>query len=386
VTGTSGKGSVTTYLHSILHAAGKRVGSTASPHPSIITERWKIGNKHMSKTEFAEIVTWLKPQLDEYIRTSPYDMLSFFELTEVIGFLYFKRHKIDWVILEVGCGGRYDSTNIIPHKDVAVITNIGLDHVGIIGNNKAEIAYEKSGIIKKGCAMFTSERDKKMIGIIEDECKKQKVDLKISNFKFQISNSSFDKTTFEYNEKFYTLSTIGPHQIKNAIRCIDSATHLGIPTKAIQKGLQKAKQPLRMEVISENPTVILDGAHNVDKIKSTVAASLQVCKSASMQPDIHLIVGMSGNKELAKMVKHLATLNPKTIALTRTTTNAFRKTASLPELRKMFKKYCTNTPTIELFLDPMDAYTWTKKHAHKRDIILATGSIYMTGELRGKLK
>ncbi|EKE07315.1 MAG: hypothetical protein ACD_18C00120G0001, partial [uncultured bacterium] len=163
VTGTSGKGSTVSFLHNILQADKRKVGSTYSPHPTIITERWKVGNSYMTKKEFVEIVKYLKPKLDEYLEKTPYDMLSFFELTEAIGFIFFAQKKVDWLVLEVACGGRYDSSNIIPYKDVAAITNIGLDHVGIIGNNKEEIAYEKAGIIKQNCTAFTTEQDKKIL-------------------------------------------------------------------------------------------------------------------------------------------------------------------------------------------------------------------------------
>jgi len=143
VTGTSGKGSTVSFLHNILQADKRKVGSTYSPHPTIITERWKVGNSYMTKKEFVEIVKYLKPKLDEYLEKTPYDMLSFFELTEAIGFIFFAQKKVDWLVLEVACGGRYDSSNIIPYKDVAAITNIGLDHVGIIGISARKYAYQR---------------------------------------------------------------------------------------------------------------------------------------------------------------------------------------------------------------------------------------------------
>ena len=172
VTGTSGKGSTVAFLHSILNEAGYKVGSTQSPHPTTITERWQVGNKYMSKSEFVELIEFIKPKLDEYIKTSPYDMLSFFEICEAIGFLYFKKKKVKWAILEVGLGGRYDASNIIPYKDVAIITNIGLDHTNILGNDKKVIAYEKAGIIKKGCMVFTGERNKKILEFESSEVNK----------------------------------------------------------------------------------------------------------------------------------------------------------------------------------------------------------------------
>jgi len=359
VTGTNGKGSVVSFLHSILHTAGKDVGSTYSPHPTSITERWKVGNKYMTQEEFVKLVKYIKPKLDEYIRTTPYDMLSFFELTEAIGFVYFVRKKVKWVILEVACGGRYDASNVIPHKDVAVITNIGLDHVGIIGNNKEDIAREKSGIISYKCSVFTSEKSTKMLEIIQKECVKRKVTLKITK-----------------PNHLYKPNILGKHQITNATLCADIAQQLDISKKHIQQGLKNAFQPLRMEIVSKNPTIILDAAHNIDKIKSTVQ-TIQKLK----YKNLHLIIGFSGDKHITQMLKLLASLRPKTIAITRNTINPFRKTADVQAIHKQYKKLLPDVK-ITIFLDPDDALTWSKKQANKKDLILSTGSIFVSGELR----
>ena len=172
VTGTSGKGSVCSYLHQILLANGKRVGSTASPHPHTILERWRVGRRIMRPVEFVRYVEILKPILDKYLRTTSLEPPSFFEITEAIGLLFFVEQRIEWAVMEVGCGGRYDSSNVIPNKDLAIITNIGLDHVGVIGNNKKEIAQEKAGIIKRGCWVLTNETNPQILPIFQKEIKK----------------------------------------------------------------------------------------------------------------------------------------------------------------------------------------------------------------------
>lgn len=379
VAGTSGKGSVVLFLHSILNATGKKVGSTQSPHPTTIIERWKIGNKNMSKQEFVELVEYVKPKLDEYIRTTPYDMLSFFELTEIIGFLYFAKHKVDWVILETGCGGRYDSSNVIPYKDVAIITNVELDHVGIIGNNKKEIAYEKAGIIKKGCQTFTMDQDRKTLEILSKECRKHKATLHtLSPISYILSQQNPNNTKFTYQDKKFEIKTFGKHQIKNAILCIEIAKSLKIPDEAIKKGLKNTKQPLRMEVVSTDPLTILDSAHNPDKMNTTVKA----IKEIGQNKDIHLIIGFSENKDIKKMISQLAILKPKTITCTRNTVNHFRKVANPQIIAKQFKKLSIKTK-VKIFLDPNDALAWSKRQIKKTDsLILATGSIFLSGELR----
>jgi dihydrofolate synthase / folylpolyglutamate synthase len=358
VTGTSGKGSTVAFLHSILNEAGYKVGSTQSPHPTTITERWQVGNKYMSKSEFVELIEFIKPKLDEYIKTSPYDMLSFFEICEAIGFLYFKKKKVKWAILEVGLGGRYDASNIIPYKDVAIITNIGLDHTNILGNDKKVIAYEKAGIIKKGCMVFTGERNKKILDVIEKECNKNDASMRVYK---------------HVSSKYGLLSA---HQQKNAGLASEVAKHLNISDLEIQKGIKKTKLPLRMEVISKNPTIILDGAHNPDKMKTTVDST------RDLKPkNLNLVVAFSADKNINKMIKQLATLKPKSIACTQYTNNPFRQPANPKDLSDKFKKLLPKTK-IGIFLDPQYAFNWSKKQAIKNDLLLVTGSMFLAGELR----
>ena len=372
ITGTSGKGSTVAFLHSILQEAKYKVGSTQSPHPTTITERWQVGGKHMSKKEFVELIEYIKPKLDEYISTTPYDMLSFFEICEAIGFLYFVNKKVDWAILEVGLGGRYDASNIIPHKDIAVITNIGLDHTNILGNNKKLIAYEKAGIIKTGCRVFTGVTQKPILDVIKKECDKTGASLKILNFKFEIFKQFLNDSI---------LKKFGKHQINNAKLCINIAKHLNIPEVAIKKGLQKTKLPLRMEIVSKNPMIILDGAHNPDKIKTTIEA---VTDHRSPITNLHLIIAFTADKNISKMIKQLATLKPKSIACTRYTNNPFRQPANPKDLADRFKKILPKTK-IEIFLDPQDAFTWSKKQAIRNDLLLVTGSMFLGGELKNLL-
>ncbi|PIY93701.1 MAG: hypothetical protein COY69_00260 [Candidatus Magasanikbacteria bacterium CG_4_10_14_0_8_um_filter_32_14] len=376
VTGTSGKGSTVSFLHNILQADKKKVGSTYSPHPTIITERWKVGNSYMTKKEFAEIVEYLKPKLDEYLQKTPYDMLSFFELTEVIGFIFFAKKKVDWLVLEVACGGRYDSSNIIPHKDVAVITNIGLDHIGIIGNNKAEIAYEKAGIIKKGSEAFTTEQDKKLLDIIAKEANSQKVNLnKIKINNYQVIKEKINSVTFEYQQEKYEIKSLGFHQIKNAILCINVAKFLKIKQEDIKQGLLNTLQPLRFEIVEEKPFIILDGAHNEDKIKSTVEAMKKITKNK-----LFIITGFSGDKKVNKIIKSLSTLNPNLVCATKNTTNHFRKVADPSSIAKEFAK--NKNIKTKIFLDPQDALNFCLDKMKKDDTLLITGSIFLSGELR----
>lgn len=378
VTGTSGKGSVTAYLHNILHAAGKRVASTYSPHVSSILERWKINDRLMSEAEFIQIIEKLKPALDQYIKESPYEVPSFFEIMEAIGFMWYAEQQIDWVVLEVGCGGRYDSSNIIPHKDIAVITNIGLDHVGIIGNTKEEIAYEKAGIIAAGVPAFSMETDPALQKIIQQEAtNKETHTVFVDAGQGSVLTESLMQTVFEYDDTTYTIQLAGQHQIDNAILCINVAKELGIDDKAIIDGLAATKNMIRVEVVQDSPRIIIDGAHNEDKMNATVST----IQKERADNNLHLLIGFTDSKDHEPMLKTLSSLKPRTIAVTRYTNNPFRKAAHPKQIADSLKKYVPAT-SIELFLDPSDALHWSQTQMATDDTLLVTGSIFLAGEIR----
>jgi len=384
VTGTSGKGSVCAYLHSIINESGKKVGSTQSPHPTHMVERWKIGDKIMSKKEFVKIVKEIKPKLNDYIKKSPYEMIYYLDLMTAISLLYFAKQKVKWVILEVGCGGRYDATNIIPYKDAAIITNISIDHQNLIGSTKEKIAYEKAGIIKSGSEVFTSEKNNKILNIINAECKKRSCSMhhiKYDNKQLTINDYGLNGSVFTYKNNKYKIKTPGRHQISNAILAIEATQKLNFSKNSIKKGLEKTKQPLRLETVSKKPMIILDGAHNQAKIKSTVDTLKHLNKKMPKQKNVHLIIGFADNKEWGKMIKLLAELNPKTVVCTKNTINQLRKVANPKNIALKCKKIMPKTKT-KIFLDPQDALNWSRKKVNKNDIILITGSISLSGQLR----
>jgi len=385
VTGTSGKGSTVHYIHSILHAAGKKVGSTTSPHPTSLTERWKIGNAYMSKKEFIDIIETFSPVLDEYIRTSPYDMLSYFDLTTAIALYYFAMKKVEWAVIEVGCGGTYDATNVIPYKDIAVITNVGLDHTQLLGKTKKEIAVRKAGIITGPCTVVTAEQSPAIRAILEMQAKKFTAPFQtISKKQVETIVTDLTGTTCSYQGTEFHTTAIGAHQSMNASIAIHVARSIGIEEKSIIKGIQQATQPLRMEILSESPLIILDGAHNVDKIQTTVE-TLQALRDAhpayqAKKSNLYIINGFSGDKDIHRMIQSLATLRPTAIACTRNTINPFRKVASPRDIADMWKKQ-TSVPT-DIFLHPKETIAWAQKKVTKHDILLITGSLFVSSEIQ----
>ena len=389
VTGTSGKGSVSMMLSQILRAQGFKVGLITSPHPTKITERWQINNQSMSEKDFVEMVTDLKPVWDEYVHSAHFTFPSMVSLNTIIALYYFAKNKVDFAILEVACGGLNDGTNVIPHKDVAIITNIGLDHISILGNNKEQIALNKSGIITKGCNVITAECDPKIIKILEVAAKKKKAlsfngveTDRYGDHKDKSIKQDWNGTEFKLDGVTYHLNNLGYHQIANAKVAITAAKKLGISDKAIKAGLEATEFPIRFEVVSQKPYVILDGAHNADKVKATVLGIKDLNKKYN---DLHLLIGFSDNKDHGNFLKEFLILKPKSIACTRFTKNIFRKTA---DPKKLMNTALKINPKLKVaaFLDPEAALAWSQKQTNKNDLLLVTGSMFLSGELRTHFK
>lgn len=383
VTGTSGKGSVTNMLDSVLRASGKRVASTISPQTTYITDRWRVNGKSMMNKEFISLVQRMKEALDTYIRTSPYDAISFFEITTAIAFLYFAEKKVDWAVIEVGCGGRYDATNIMPYKDAAIITSIGLDHTEIIGDTKEKIAYEKAGIISPGCHVFTQEKNKYIRDILYQEADKHGVtSTYIPRQSVKHISTDWSGTHFQFDGMNIHLPCIGEHQANNAALVTAVARHIGISDASIKKGLASVKQPIRCEIVSHRPLIILDSAHNDDKIASTVHTIQSLLKGKKKR--IHLLVGMTHGKTISSMMRQIGKINPVRVACTRQTLTGQRTPENPATLAKLAKKYMKSA-TIETFVDPYDALEWIRKGVNKDDILLITGSGFISGQLRPRL-
>lgn len=389
VTGTSGKGSVSMMVSQILRAQGFKVGLVTSPHPTNITERWQINNHSMSEKEFIEMVTDLKPIWDNYIHTANYTFPSMVSLNTIIALYYFAKNKVDYAVLEVTCGGKHDGTNVIPYKDVAIITNIGLDHISILGNTKEKIAENKSGIITKGCNVFTAEHNHKLVKIIEKVAKNKKAlsfeEVETDRYGDKsgtITKQTWSGTDFKIDGVSYHLNNLGYHQIDNAKIAIAATKKLGVSEASIKKGLMATEFPIRFEVVSDKPYIILDGAHNADKVKATILGVKNLSKKYN---NLHLLVGFSDNKDHSTFLKELLTLKPKSVACTRFTKNIFRKTADPKKLMNSSLKIQKNL-NVASFLDPLAALAWTRRNAKSNDLILVTGSMFLSGELRPLFK
>ncbi len=352
ITGTAGKGTVTNMIHEILNVSGKNVGSFTSPFVTTSIEKIKVKDSYISPDELADIVEYLKPFIDKAYLTGPYGRPSYFEIFLAIAFIYFKQQKCEYVVLEVGLGGRYDATNVIEKAVATAITTIDYDHTHILGKTLKEIAYDKAGIIKKGSAFFTAEQRPDLIKIFDVICKEKK--LKLNQIQYQENYQ-------EYNKALASEIT----------------RSLGVSEQDIKKGIAIARLQCRFEIIQKRPFVVLDGAHNRSKIRSTIVNLENLIFNK-----LYLIVGLAENKDDTLILNQIIPLADK-VYITRFQTKD-RKCAHPKELTERSQKYLKKSARTETFLDPSQALTKALSKAKEDDLVLVTGSFFLAGEMRKK--
>lgn len=350
IAGTAGKGTVTSMVHEILHSAGKNVGSFSSPSVTTSLEKIKVGGQYIAPDELADIVESLKPYIDEAYMHGPYGRPSYFEIFLAIAFIYFKNKKCDWVVLEVGLGGRYDATNVIEKPVVTAITNIDYDHTELLGKTLTRIAYEKAGIIKNDSVLFTTEQRQHILKIFKNICKSK--------------YTTFNKLTSRDN-------TGG----QNELLATAIAKYIGIDDNSIATGIHNAKLPCRFEIIQEKPIVILDGAHNRSKVKSTTDHLKRI-----NYKKLYLVIGIAKNKDSLSMLKQIIP-QADVVYFTRFLTKD-RACAHPKELLAISRAFLKKEAETRVFLDPHKALSTALKNASREDAVLVTGSFFLAGELR----
>jgi dihydrofolate synthase / folylpolyglutamate synthase len=312
--GTNGKGSTLTFLRSILQAAGYRVGTFTSPYIEQFNERISINGVPISDEDILRLTNIIRPLADELEETELGGPTEF-EVVTAMAFYYFSEiHPVDITLYEVGLGGRFDSTNIISPL-LSIITNIGLDHTNILGNSYEEIAFEKAGIIKSTTPVITAVKQPGAVKVIEEQALKMKAPLIRINQEFSIRSHktlargesfSLETSTFHPMDQL-VISMMGAHQLENASLAVIAGQYLNqnslvtIGDQDIRNGLKQAFWPGRFEVISENPLVIIDGAHN----NEGVSALVHELSSRFKDRQIHIVFTALKDKALNSMIERL---------------------------------------------------------------------------------
>jgi len=305
VAGTNGKGSTSAMLASVLRAAGYKTGLYTSPYLDAFTDRFGLDGADIGQGALARMVTKLKPLADELGLTQ-------FEFITTLALLYYAESKADVVVLEVGLGGRFDATNVVLPV-VSIITNIGFDHMEVLGDTLPKIAFEKAGIIKPGIPVVTATTDEAALSVIAEVAGANAAPLRILNKDFSATSlaASLHGQTFLYqNEEVrleFNLPLLGPHQVQNAALAVDALLWLrergySLTVRDIEQGLDTVRWPGRFEVVAEHPLLIMDGAHNTHGVTSLIKSLADLLPGRK----VLLVVGIMQDKEPREMLSLLA--------------------------------------------------------------------------------
>lgn len=380
IAGTNGKGSTTSMITEILIGAGYKVGMYTSPFIEEFEERIQINRNNIPKETLALLMDEVKKAIDKVIENG-YKHPTEFEIITVLMLLYFKKENIDFGVIEVGLGGTLDSTNVITPL-LQVITSISLDHTNLLGNTLEEIAGEKAGIIKYSIPTVIYPQEDIAFKVIKNKCLEMDSELyiaKSNDFKFEnVVNEDKPYQLLKYKEKFdILLPLLGEHQIINlsvAMKVIEVLNNRNITNISIDSIVRSIKNVIwkgRLEVLSNRPYVVIDGAHNIQGIE-TLSKNI---KKYFKYDNLYLILGILADKDVAKMIKVITPMAKKVYAVT---PNSIRAELA-SDLKNEIVKY---NKSCEAYNHYREAYLTAVNDASENDLILASGSLYMIGDMR----
>ncbi|NLJ84636.1 MAG: bifunctional folylpolyglutamate synthase/dihydrofolate synthase [Halanaerobiaceae bacterium] len=402
VAGSNGKGSTVTYLKSIYKEAGYKVGTYTSPHLLEFNERIEINGRKISTGELEELIEKIKPVVDEMKERGPGEP-SFFELVTALAFIYFYQEKVDLLILETGLGGRLDATNIIKNPLASVITGVSLEHTNILGNSIRAIAREKAGIIKEKTPVVTGIQDREALTEIEKiGIEKGSKLISINDrYSYELKESTLEGQSFllkhrekgsEVNkqelipEDKYRTRMIGDFQVRNAVLAMEVVRllqeELPVSGEELREGLKKAYIPGRMDLISKEPLLLVDGAHNSEGMENLVS-SLLAFKERGVIDDrskIYIILAVLDDKDLFNMLKSLSRLEKFELIVSE---NSNERALSADEIMKKAELLGLEGRIIK----PLEeALKESVDYASKEDLICVAGSLYNVAEVIKFLK
>lgn len=376
VAGTNGKGSTCNMIAKILEASGYKVGLFISPFVTDFRERIQINSQMIPKEAFAAIVEKIIPIIDE-LKLKDINPTEF-EIITMAAFLYFEQENCDIVVLEVGLGGTLDSTNIIKKSEVSVITSISMDHTDILGDTILDIAAHKCGIFKEGGHVvgypqpdFTVER------FIKDKAKEAGCDYTHSDLgRIRLVREEFDGSTIIYAGLTFKIPLSGKHQIYNfstAISAINVLKGKGyeVSYKNMLDGVAALKMPARVETVSTEPLVIIDGGHNAEGFDALCATVEKFFKDKK----IIAVFGMMKDKDYKYCAKKLAPICEKIY----TTTVSNPRSLTAKELAEELKQYGAKVKPVD---DCGKAYKKAIKKADKEDVVIVCGSLYLASDIK----
>lgn len=416
VAGTKGKGSTASYLAGALRAAGYRTGLYTQPHLTSFRERMTINGTLLPEARLGDLVAAIQPVVDEMHRTAPeYGRLTTYEVVTGLALLYFAQAGVDFAVLEIGLGGRLDAVNAVRVPCVSVITALSLDHMRVLGDTIAQIAYEKAGIIKPGIPVVSAPQPPAGLAVIRETALARQAPLYLVGEDIHLDSTrdlAADCTPDQYGHPRrihqpitltigarlqpptrnpqpatlnLTLPLLGRHQAENAATAAAAALVLAqqgarLTDAVIADGFGRVEWPGRLEVAGTQPLLVLDGAHNGESAARLAAAlGAEFCYRRLV-----LVLGMSRDKDLAAIVRPLLPLAAAVVV----TQAQHPRAAPADEVAVLAAEVggtLPATPPITVAPDTTAALAAARALAGPADAILVTGSLFVVGEARAAL-
>lgn len=373
IAGTNGKGSTSAMLASILTRAGYRTGLYTSPYLFRFNERMAIDGTPISDSELCLLAEEIRP-----LAESMADRPTEFEIVTAIGMEFFARHSCDYVVLEVGMGGRLDSTNVIDPPEAAVITRIGLDHTRELGDTVEEIAVEKAGIIKSGSSVVVYDQERSVMDVFANACLERGAGFRTASFAdIRLADFSRSGQRFSYREfEDLRLPLLGRHQLCNAavvLECIQALRSRGaeISRQAVYEGLASVVWPARFEIVSRSPWFVVDGGHNPQCMETVRDDLLEYFPNMRRV----MLLGVLADKDYEDMFSLLMPLADEFVTVTPDNPRALSAEDLAAFLRGKGKSACA-CATIEQGVQRAISL------ADGSTVVCAVGSLYMAGAVR----
>lgn len=387
IAGTNGKGSTAAFVASVLQAAGYRVGLYTSPHLVNFTERIRVNGICIPEHRVVELAHRVREAYQQEPPASEGALFSptFFEVTTTLAFTYFAEEGVDIAVVEAGMGGRLDSTNVIMPL-VSVITNIDIEHTEFLGNSLAQIAAEKTGIIKPGVPVATGVVQPEALAVIERTAAEKGAPL------YRLSRDfGAEQYPVQHGQAFHyrgidgfrgdlRIAMLGRHQVDNAclaaaaVECLRTAG-VAIPGPALERGLAEALWEGRLELMARKPDLYLDGAHNPASAQKLAAAVRDLMPAYKR---LVLVIGVLGDKDYRSMLAELLPLAAHVVVTKPQYARAMEVSALAAEVRALHGSV-ENAATVA------EAIALARASASPDDLILITGSLYVVGDARAFL-
>ena len=419
ISGTNGKGSTASFVSSVLVESGYKTGLYTSPFLERVNERIRLNGEEIDDQRLVDCVEKVKEKAEEIAKEGLQHPTEF-EIVTATAFYFYNEEKVDVLVLEVGLGGRFDATNVVDKTIVSLIASISKDHTKVLGDTLEEIAYEKAGIIKDEGKVFLYGQEESVEKVIEEVCLKKNADLiKTDNVSIKIKKANLNNQIFDCidylgnKHEDIMIRMLGEHQVKNALLAINALIYLKennifnrITEQSMREGLLKTKWAGRMEIVSEQPLFIIDGAHNIDAAQ---LLSKEIDKHFDEEWDKTLILGMLEDKDVDSIVKILVPKFNRTIITFPDNPRAME----VVDLAFRVGMYSDDIICIEN-IDESVEYAYSlieqlsteekkinnekkrkksskkkvakKENKVKKKVIVAAGSLYLVGNIRSYIK